>query len=363
MPKFLICSDLHIHPLKKSMDRLQDCLNVLDWIFTTAEEKNIRNIIVCGDLFHDRQKMDIPTYQRTFEIFRKHLEGTNRSIYLLLGNHDLWHLEKWDISSVFPLASIPNVRVIDYPSTVEVEGFPISFLPFTVNPIGELMKISNTHSPRVLFAHLAIDGAVLNVMHGVRSEVSIEHDGGMTKVDPSIFQNWDFIFLGHYHASQKLSSNIEYVGSPLQLSFGESFQHKHIIVFDTETLQKEYIRNTFSPQHFIISKKDLDKYELKNNFIKVVVEEDMPASDIIELRNNLVKESIGSFEIIHESKAKEHMQVIEDIKSVLLDQGKMMEEYVKQCRKDGAISDSLTDSMLFDIWKRIAEKSSEKNEL
>lgn len=358
--KILISADLHIHAHKKSYSRLQDCLNALEWIFITTKERCIKNIILSGDVFHDRQKIEILTYQRVFEIFKKYLEGTNRKVYLLLGNHDLWHLQKWDISSIFPLTGIPNVQVIDKPCTIDIDGFPISFLPFTTDPLSELSKIKNTHKPRVLFSHLAINGAIMNTMHGVRSNVSVEHDSGMMKLDTNIFQSWDFVFLGHYHAAQKLDFNVEYIGSPLQLSFGEAFQHKNIIVFDTDTLHKEYVRNTFSPQHFIIPKKDIEKYEIKNNFIQVMVNESIPASDIIELRNDLVKQGVGSFEVVNDLKPQEQMQVIEDAKSILLDQSKMMEEYVKECRKTGKVSDDLTDDALFNTWQKIIEKSAKR---
>lgn len=357
MSKILFAADVHIHPHKKSSERLQDCLNALDWIFQTAQEQGIKHIVILGDLFHDRQKIDVPTYQKTFEIFMKHMCDENLYVYLLLGNHDLWHLQKWDISSVFPLAALNNVIVINQPSTIQVAGTSISFLPYTADPLIGLQKLAG--ESRILCGHLAVDGAVLNVMHGVRSEVSVEHDGGMAKLDSSIFGSWDYVFLGHYHAAQKLDFNVEYVGSPLQLSFGEAFQHKHVMVFDTESHEQKYVRNTFSPQHFIIPVSDLEKYELKNNFVKIIIGEDISASQIIELKNEVEKQSVGSFDIVQDAKHQEQKQIIEDAKAILLDQENMVEEFIKECRRSGKI-ESLTDDMLYGIWKRITEQ--DKNE-
>lgn len=367
MSKILITGDIHIHPHKKSNERLQDCLRVLDWIFQTAEEQHVDAIIMLGDLFHDRQSIGIPTYQKTFEIFRKHLEGKDTfRVYLLIGNHDLWHLAKWDISSIFPLEAIHNVIVIDKPCTRMVCDCPISFLPYTADPATSLAEIEDSRQCsvvpsgcRILCGHIAVDGAVLNAMYGVRSEVSVEHDGGLTKVNTELFRDWDFVFLGHYHAAQKLDYNAEYIGSPLQLSFGEAFQHKHVMIFDTETHDKTYIRNTFSPQHFIIPKSDLAKYPLRGNFIKVLVD-DISASDIIELRNDLVENhSIGSFEVVQDLRIQEQKQIIEDAKAILVDQSKMLEEYVKQLEKSGKLS-GLQMEKLIELAQKVMQASKDK---
>jgi len=63
MSKVLLFTDLHIYPHTKSSERLQDCLDVLKWVFETRKEQNINNILFLGDLFHDREKIDIFTYQ------------------------------------------------------------------------------------------------------------------------------------------------------------------------------------------------------------------------------------------------------------------------------------------------------------
>ena len=96
--KFLIFSDVHLHPHKRSTERLNDCLNALNWAFQSAADLNIEYVLFAGDLFHDRQKIDVLTYQKTFEIFDKWVRKF-KGIYLLLGNHDMWHTTKWDIRS------------------------------------------------------------------------------------------------------------------------------------------------------------------------------------------------------------------------------------------------------------------------
>lgn len=341
--KVLIFSDIHIHPHKKSFERLTDCLNVLDWIFLSAEKNNIENIIFLGDLFHDRQKIDVLTYQKTFEVFEKHLLKKKFNLFLLLGNHDLWHNQKWDVSSVNPLRNLPGVTVVNEPCVKSIsEDYLFGFLPYTHNPIEDIKKIEkewkkiskekNIKPRKVLGGHIAVDGAIWNVKYGTQAEVAIEHDGDMVKVGPSIFENWDRVFLGHYHAEQKLSKNVEYVGSPLQLSFGEAFQEKHVLIYDFDNDEIKYIKNDFSPKHFIINEKDLENYDLEGNFIRLEVE-DLSSLSMMEVRKDLLEnKKVASMEIKQFLKKEEH--TISDAKAILYKEDEMIEKYVDQANLD-----------------------------
>lgn len=340
--KILIFSDIHIHPHKRSTERLDDCIKTLDWVFKTALENKINNIVFLGDLFQDRQKIDVLTYQKTFEVFEKYLFGNDLNLILLLGNHDLWHYQKLDISSVNPLRKLPGVKIVNKPCVEQIsdgtEDFFFAFLPYTHNPIEDLKSIEsewknkNINQEKVLGGHISVDGAVWNVKYKTVSEVSIEHDGDMVRVGPEIFKKWDKVFLGHYHAEQKLNEKVEYVGSPLQLSFGEAFQKKQIVIFDTFDLKTEYIENTFSPKHFIIKEDEIEKYPLEGNFIRLEVE-DIASRQMSEIRQNLVEEfKVSSLEIKQMPKKDDH--VIKDAKAILYKEEEMLEKYVDQANLD-----------------------------
>lgn len=359
MSQVLLFTDLHIHPHKKKYERLQNCLDVLDWVFETAKTHKVKNILFCGDLFHDRQKMDIPTYQKTFEIFVKHLSVKDRpNVYLLLGNHDLWHYEKWDISSVFPLATIDGVKVVDRPCSLEIDGHEIGFLPYTHNPIEDLKKINIKSKFKILCGHVAVDGAIWNVQHGTTADVSIEHDGDMVKITPDVFDGYDQVFLGHYHAEQRLTDTVEYIGSPLQLSYGEAFQKKHVIIYDLKKHTKEYVRNTFSPEHYPIKSKDLPNIKLENNFVRLMVD-DLSSPETVELRNELLKQKPGSLEFkAAPKKTEDEVALVVDAKSILAQSDTMLEKYVEtQDIKELKLSKDL----LLEIGKEICQKFDSEN--
>ena len=136
------------------------------------------------------------------------------------------------------------------------------------------------------------------------------------------------------------------MGSPLQLNFGEAFQHKHIIIYDVKTGEKEYIRNEFSPKHYIIPEKDLEKYDLEKHFVRLMVD-DISTSNIIDMRNKLIKKhKVGSLVIKQEKRVEdENDQVLLDAKSILYEEDKMLAKYVDEVGDD-VIGDLKRDKLL-----------------
>ncbi len=341
MEKCLIFSDLHIHDHKKSIDRLEDCISVLNWIFKVAVEHKVSNIIFLGDLFHDRNKINVFVYQRAFEAIFK----TPVDFYLLLGNHDLWHKDKWHVSSCKPFSAIPKVHVISSPTTLTIGSTKFDFLPFTENPIAALEALKES-SAKILCAHLAVSGARLNVLHDIYSDVIVEHDGEMVIVDTNIFSSWKKVFLGHYHGEYRIN-NIEYVGSPLQLSFGEAFQKKHIMIFDGENI--EYIENDFSPKHFIISDQDISNYDLEGHFVRLFVD-DISNTDVIDLQKNIKDNYKPASLEIRQNKKQEQNHIVDNAKAILYKEEEMLEMYIKDIKDHG-----LSEEKLLTIGKKICE--------
>ena len=333
MSKALLFSDIHIHPHKRSHQRLEDCLKALRWAFDTAIEKGIKSVLFGGDLFHDRQKIEIYTYQKAFEIFAEYANKNKFHIYLLLGNHDLWFNDKTTISSVMPLSVLPNVTVVSDPSRIEIEGHNWDFIPFTHNPIETLECFKKLHSmTEYALGHIALDGAIL---HGNQhSDVAIEHDGDMIPISASLFNDYKYTFLGHYHAEQKVNKKVEYIGSPLQLSFGEAFQKKHLIIFDMDECEIEYIENDFSPKHLVIKYEDKENYDLEGNYVQIKVD-DIGATDLVNVKKEIMADkTLASLEIKQQKKLiQEH--IIQDAKAILYKGNEMLAKYADQVGHEG----------------------------
>ncbi len=294
MSKALVFSDIHIHGHKDRVERLKDCLKVLEWVFETALKEKVDYIFFLGDLFHERSKIDAKNYLMTFDVFMKHMldDASTMEMYLLVGNHDMYHKETCNINSVRPLSAIPRISIIQTPTSMVLGGKKIDWLPYSENPVESLAEFKKNGTGDILFSHMAVSGALTNTFYGVRSDVIVEYDNEMVPVDASLFKDWDMTMLGHYHGAQKLTDKAEYVGSPLQLSYGEAFQQKHVIILDLKTMKKKYIVNDFSPKHLLVTEQDINNeaYDLTGQFVRITVD-NIGKKELIDLQRKVAKES------------------------------------------------------------------------
>lgn len=331
MSKILLWSDPHIHLHKNQISRLNDCLEVVKWVFDTAISKNIKCIICAGDLFQDRQKIHVISYEKTFNLIKKYCKNhPDLKLYFLVGNHDMWFNERWDVSSISPLEAIENITVINQPCSLQVtEDCTMDFLPYTKNPLEDISNYFSKKKNDVLISHCSVDGAYLN--NYVKAEISVEYEGDMVKVGMDTFTGWKRVFLGHYHCGQKLNDVVEYIGSPLELNFSEANQEKHIIILDTENLNTEYVINTFSPRHLIIREEEVKNHDLKNNFVQVIVE-DITSTNIIDMKKNIKNSGFTTLEFKEKGKKRAVLtdKEKENIKNKLdISSGEILEKWMK----------------------------------
>jgi DNA repair exonuclease SbcCD nuclease subunit len=330
MSKILLFSDIHIHMHKNQFSRLEDCLRALEWVFETALARKIKTIVFGGDLFQDRNKIHVISYEKTFKLINKYCGDGDLNLCVLVGNHDMWYSDKWDVSSVGPLTAIKNVQVINQPCSLTLEDCTIDFLPYTRNPIEDINNHFQSKND-ILISHCSVDGAKLNTFFNTKAEISVEYEGDMVKVDTNAFKGWKRVFLGHYHAAQKLNDVVEYIGSPLELNFGEAFQEKHIIVFDTETLDTEYVLNDFSPKHLIIKEDDIENYDIGGNFVQIMVN-DVTSTNIIDMKKSIKDKGCCTVEFREKTQKKEELtdEDKKEIKNKLdFSSGDILEKWIK----------------------------------
>lgn len=286
MSKVLITADLHIHPHRNDTRRIEDGLECLRWIYKTAEIAGIKYVIFAGDFLHHRFSLNSYAYSKASDIV---LEANEKGIdsIMLLGNHDMYYEDRWDVHSLSPMREL--AVIIDKPTTMEFGGYEVDFLPYTPHPSKHLRDFKG--SARVLISHLAVADAVLNAKYDIKS---VEDDSKDKEViSASAFDRWPKVWLGHYHYGQKVSHNVEYIGSPMQLSYGEAGQRKQIAIFDLATLETTYVENTVSPKFHIVEDADEVPREVTNSYIQM--RSSAPLDGKFELRKKLAQ--LGAREI------------------------------------------------------------------
>lgn len=355
MSRAVVFSDLHVYSHFGLSSRIHDCVKIIDWVFETSHQYDCPFIFFLGDLFHQRNKIDVMSYEMVFRSFYENIQKYHHieRIYLVVGNHDMYYKNKWTVNSIKPFYVMPRVKVIDDIFQETLRGVDICFLPYSESASRTLL-----HLPKgdLLLSHLAVQGAKLN-KHTVSDRI-VETDSGMDLVSSENFSSWSKVLLGHYHLAQRLG-NVEYVGSPLELNFGEAGDEKHIILLDLNNLSCEYIVNDFSPRHLVIDISELDDEDfsvLENNYVRITYDYSQK-SRMLELAK-LIPARVNVLYLDFSIKKPKEQEIKEGMSSMQLclqDILSIMKDYVKESKPD-----SLDEGKLLSIGEKIVGTAQEK---
>lgn len=332
--KVLITADLHISNHKSDNRRIEDGLQCLEWMYQTGVQQGCRYLFFAGDFMHHRFSLHAMAYAKACRLVSDYADKGIKTIFVL-GNHDMFYEDDWLVNSLAPLRKCATV--IETPTTLVFDGIPVDFLPYTPTPskyLPEFKKPSKT-----LISHLAILSAKLHAKYDI---LSVEDDSKEKEVIAvEAFDKWEKVWLGHYHYGQKLGrGNVEYIGSPMQLTFGEAGQKKSVVIFNLETLESEYIENTISPRfHIIENEADVDKVDVTNSYVEMRTKEDIQCK--FDLRNRLAK--LGAREIEFVSKKRDMVKAtkaMDDIVALVHQKEKMIEGFVKQLKLNDGLDDA-----------------------
>jgi hypothetical protein len=149
-------------------------------------------------------------------------------------------------------------------------------------------------------------------------------------MDASVFSRFEMVLSGHYHTRSE-KGNIQYLGCPFEMFWGDSEDPKYFYVFDTETRQLQPVRNPLTIYKKIFydeQKLDYDKYDvtgLTGCFVKIVVVNKTDLSKFDQFVDRIQKQDVFEIKIAEnydefngESVPDQDMQTVSDT-SVLLD--------------------------------------------
>jgi DNA repair exonuclease SbcCD nuclease subunit len=247
--KIACISDIHLGVHQDSQIWHNIALDFARWLDKTLKENKIRDIIISGDIFHNRHEIGVNTIHcasNFFDILKDY------NIIAITGNHDCYYKDKSDINSV-SILNRNNVTVYQTLETTEAFNKKITFCPWGV----ELEQIPKSD---IIFGHFEIVNFKMNTHkvcdHGFETE--------------SLLDKGDIIITGHFHIRDHRKytndKSILYLGSPYELDFGDRDQTKGVTILDINTLETELIVNQITPKHKKIKLSDLlnDESQIEN---------------------------------------------------------------------------------------------------
>jgi DNA repair exonuclease SbcCD nuclease subunit len=262
--KVCVISDTH-WSARKSSKLFQDYFELFykNVFFPYLEENKIDTVIHLGDAFDSRKSIDFSGLDWTQRVVLNPLAKYN--VHLLTGNHDCHYRSTNKINSPsLLLQQYPNITVYSEVSEVKIHNLPIAFVPW-INPENEQQTfdvLKHTRS-KVCMGHLELNGFVAHKGHVMENSR-----------DPKPFHKFDKVFSGHFH-SRSDNGKIYYLGNPYEIYFNDVDEDRGFVVFDTETLEHEYVNNPYKLHHQIYYEDDdyrqliPDQYE--NKIVKVIV--------------------------------------------------------------------------------------------
>lgn len=243
--KLIHLSDLHLGKRLNEFSLGDDQEYILNQILQIVETEQPDAVVIAGDVYDKA----IPSVEAVslFDEFLVRLAALHIHIFVISGNHDSPEriafgsrlLEETGIhlSPVYG-GSVESVTLEDEFGSVDFYLLPFvkpihvrRFFP--EDPTDTYTQALSTavghmnldeHRRNVLVTHQFVTGA----SRSDSEEISV---GGADNVDSAVFDDFDYVALGHIHSPQHCGSEkIRYCGTPLKYSFSEAKDTKSVTV-------------------------------------------------------------------------------------------------------------------------------------
>ena len=252
--KFLHISDLHIGKRVNEFSMTEDQKYILNQILRIAEQERAEAVLIAGDVYD--KSMPSAEAVQIFDWFLTGLADLGKTVIAVSGNHDsperiafggeLMRGRGVYVSPVYRGEAL-EVALRDEYGDISVHLLPFlkpatlrhalegrqeeeeNRLPESYQEALEIavkrMEI-DVKKRNILVAHQFVTGAG----RCDSEEVAV---GGMDNVDASVFDDFDYVALGHIHSPQSVGrETVRYCGTPLKYSFSEAEQEKSVTVLE-----------------------------------------------------------------------------------------------------------------------------------
>lgn len=245
--RFIHLSDLHIGKRVNEFSMLEEQEYILGKILNIIDDENVDCVIIAGDVY-DKSVPSAEAVQ-VFDKFLYNISKRDIKVFVISGNHDsaeriAFGSNIMDKSGVYmsPVydGNIKSVKLQDKYGNINV--FMIPFIkPAHVRRYFENKNIETyTDMMRAVIGTIDTDFKERNIIithqfvtGATRCESEEISVGGSDNIDADVFENFDYVALGHIHGPQYISrETIRYCGTPLKYSFSEIRHTKSVTVFD-----------------------------------------------------------------------------------------------------------------------------------
>jgi len=308
--KLLHLADLHIGKRVYEYSMLEEQKAALLQAFQMAKEHRVDAVLIAGDVYDKT----IPTIDgvKLFDTFLTELKNENIPTFIISGNHDSaerlsFGRHLFENAEIY-LSGTYEEEILKKTVTDEFGEVDIYLLPF-LKPQqievaeGEdkpqdyteairlvLNRLSiNKNNRNVLLAHQFVGGGTIEP---ARADSETQSVGGVDMVDYRVFENFDYVALGHLHGAQHVGrETVRYAGSPVKYSFSEARQEKSATLIT------------------LLEKQPITQQQENNSSTTITIQKlpFTPLHDMREIKGTL--EQLTSADVLAESDCNDYMHI------------------------------------------------------
>lgn len=247
--KLLHLADLHIGKRVNEFSMIEDQRYILTKILNIIDEEKPDAILIAGDVYDK----SVPSSEavEVLDKFINDIASRKIETFIISGNHDgaerLAFASKLIDTTGIHISPAYNGKVEARSLNDEYGSVNFYMLPF-IKPINVKQifnleeNISYSDAVKIAIEKMNIDKSQRNVLlsHQFVTGASVcdSEDlsvGGTDGVSASVYEDFDYVALGHIHGPQKVSRDIiRYSGTPLKYSFSEVNHKKSVTIVNIE---------------------------------------------------------------------------------------------------------------------------------
>ena len=288
MEKIALIGDTHFNrkaenpTIKKLIKSGQ--ADFFDNLVIDLNDRGVKTILLTGDIFDTRNTINVESLVTAKRLFETKLSEFD--VHIILGNHDMYYENSYDITSIEMIEHLPNVTVYrDGVKAIKLLGHNWLMFPWIIpENVEKTVKFLESESKKsrsqqkILFGHFETMG--IDMEGGNISTFGMKSDTFLGASPLSIS--------GHYHGKSITTgtdSRLVYLGSPYAMTFANSDQSHGYWLLD-ENLEFEFIENHVSPKFTTIrDTDDLDDLpDLSNKFVRFYMNNSKDRDQLFELR-------------------------------------------------------------------------------
>ena len=244
--KFIHLSDLHIGKRVNEFSMYDDQCYILKQIIKIIDDEKPDAVLIAGDVYDK----SIPSSEAVtlFDDFLYMLSKRDLQTFVISGNHDsperLSFASRLIEQSGIHISQVYNGEIKPFTMHDEYGEVKIYMLPFikpaNVRRFFDEEITSYTDAVDRAITEMNIDTTKRNVIvthqfvtGALRTESEEISVGGSDNVSASVFNDFDYVALGHIHRAQNCTTErIRYCGTPLKYSFSEANDTKSVTIVE-----------------------------------------------------------------------------------------------------------------------------------